>query len=290
MENKTVSILNDIENKSLFKQNKEAVVIQEDCIAFLKMLPNESVDMIVTDPAYSGMNQKLKFGNGRIVGEYHKENNHKWFTEFHDTEENYSMFLEECKRVLKNDRPIYLMFDSFSLLSLGHIVRKYFDVKNIIVWDKVNMGMGHNFRRRHELILYATKGKCKLNSKAIPDIWNVKRILSAEYPTQKPVEIFDYMIKASAKKGYLVCDPFVGSSSSAIASMLNECYFVGADVSSTACSVSRKRIGEFLKKGNDPFQKNIIGKSQKKLTLFSNSVLSEEKIYSKNHHLYASQS
>jgi site-specific DNA-methyltransferase (adenine-specific) len=263
------NILKMIESDSGFKQNDKAVVIQEDCIAFLKSLPDESVDIIVTDPAYSGMNQKMKFGNGRIVGEYQKEGNHKWFTEFHDTRENYSLFLKECKRVLKDNRSIYIMFDSFSLLSLGTIVREYFDVKNIIVWDKINMGMGHNFRRRHELILFATKGKSKLNSKAIPDIWKVKRITQSEYPTQKPVEIFDYMIKASAKDGYIVCDPFLGSGSSAIASLKNNCIFIGCDVSSKACKVSRDRIKNFLYKGNDPLEKNILNnKPQEKITSF----------------------
>jgi site-specific DNA-methyltransferase (adenine-specific) len=176
--------------------------------------------------------------------------------------------LKECKRVLKNDRPIYIMFDSYSLLTLGSMVREYFDIKNISVWDIINMGMGHNFRRRHELILFATKGKSKLNSKAIPDIWSVKRILQSEYPTQKPVEIFDHMIKASAKKGYVICDPFLGSGSSAIASLKNNCRFIGCDVSLIACKVSRERIKNYIKKGNDSLQRNSINRTQEKITNF----------------------
>jgi predicted methyltransferase len=42
----------------------------QDCIEFLRDLPDESVDLIVTDPAYSGMNQHMRFGHGRIVGHY----------------------------------------------------------------------------------------------------------------------------------------------------------------------------------------------------------------------------
>ena len=59
--------------------------------------------------------------------------------------------------VLRDDRHIYLMFDSFSLLTLAPLVREHFAVKNLIVWDKVNLGMGHHFRRRHELVLFAAK-------------------------------------------------------------------------------------------------------------------------------------
>ena len=41
-----------------------------DCLAFLQSLPAKSVDLIVTDPAYSGMNKHLNFGQARIVGDY----------------------------------------------------------------------------------------------------------------------------------------------------------------------------------------------------------------------------
>ena len=68
------------------------------------------------------------------------------------------------------------MFDSYSLLSLGHLVRDYFDVKNLITWDKVNMGMGHYFRRRHEYIIFSTNGNNrKIRTRNIPDVWQFKQ-------------------------------------------------------------------------------------------------------------------
>ncbi len=238
-------LIKDLHKGSPHKQPNNIGIIQEDCINFLKRIPDNFVDIIVTDPAYSGMNQKMKFGNGRIVGEYQKEGNCKWFTEFHDTKENYSVFLEQCKRILKKDSPIYIMFDSFSLLSLGNLVRDYLNVKNIIVWDKINMGMGHNFRRRHEFIIYATKGKSKLLSKGIPDVWQIKRVKNSKYPTQKPVKVFENMMKASITPNALVCDPFLGSGSSAIAALRNGCSFIGADVSKRACKLSIDRVNEY---------------------------------------------
>ncbi|MBR7037298.1 hypothetical protein IKI14_05670 [bacterium] len=47
--------------------------------------------------------------------------------------------MKECRRVLKNNRHIYIMFDSYSLLSLATVVRNIFDVKNIICWDKAHI-------------------------------------------------------------------------------------------------------------------------------------------------------
>lgn len=250
-----------VDEVATFSYRKNKIVIkQDDCISFLNSLPAGSVDLIVTDPAYSGMNNKLKLGKGRIVGKYNEKGseNGKWFGEFEDTEENYKDFLLACKRVLKKETGhIYIMFDSFSLLSLGSIIRNYFDVKNIITWDKVNLGMGHYFRRRHEFILFAThQNNRKIRNRSFPDVWRIKRIHNAQYPTQKPVEVFQAMIYASAKDGFTVCDPFMGSGSSAIAAIKNNCNFIGCDTSSKAFSVTRDRVSQYIRYGSDSLQKN----------------------------------
>ena len=220
-------------------------------------MPDESIDLITTDPAYSGMNQHLKLGHGRIVGRYDDPDDGRWFREFHDDPNTYRQFLAECFRVLRSDRHLYLMFDSFSLLTLAPIVREFFEVKNLIVWDKQAIGMGHYFRRRHEHIIFASKGRRKLSRKDIPDVWSIKRLIRATYPTQKPVELFEAMLSGSAEPGFVVCDPFVGSGSSAIASLRRSCHFKGADVSTEAVTFARDRVAHFIATGEDPAQKPL---------------------------------
>lgn len=240
-------------NKPAAKEPK-AMVEQQDAIAFLKSQPDASIDLIVTDPAYSGMNQHLLLGKGRIVGTYQEKGQGKWFEEFHDTAENYAAFLAECYRVLKDDRHIFLMFDSFSMLSLGAIVREHFNVKNVLTWDKVNIGMGHYFRRQTEFILFASKGKRPISRRDIPDIWKIKRLHRAPYPTQKPVELFEAMIASSklpTDQQFLVCDPFSGSGSAAIAALRQGASFVGCDISPKAIELAQNRIKEFTQSGVD---------------------------------------
>ena len=230
------------------------VIEEQDCIAFLRRLPGESVDVIVTDPAYSGMNQHMRFGRGRIVGSYGKPGNARWFLEFHDDPETYRVFLSECARVLRNNRHIYIMFDTFSLLSLGALVREFFDVKGVVVWDKVAIGMGHYFRRRHEHILFASKGHRRLSRRDIPDVWAVPRLRRAAYPTQKPVALFDRMLAGSVDAGDTVCDPFCGSGSSAVAALGRGCHFTGADISAAAVELAHRRCREFVTMGCDPLE------------------------------------
>ena len=243
----------EVGNNNAEKEPK-ATVEQQDAIAFLKSQPDSSIDLIVTDPAYSGMNQHLLLGKGRIVGTYQEKGQGKWFEEFHDTAENYAAFLAECYRVLKDDRHIFLMFDSFSMLSLGAIVREHFNVKNVLTWDKVNIGMGHYFRRQTEFILFASKGKRPISRRDIPDIWKIKRLHRAPYPTQKPVELFEAMIASSklpSDQQFMVCDPFSGSGSAAIAALRQGASFVGCDISPKAIEFAQNRIKEFIQSGAD---------------------------------------
>ena len=226
----------------------------QDCIDFLRGLPAESVDLIVTDPAYSGMNRHLRLGHGRIVGHYGKPDNERWFHEFSDDPESYAVFLAECHRVLRQDRHVYIMFDSFSMLTLGALVREFFDVKGVVVWDKVHLGMGHYFRRRHEQIVFASKGRRKLSRRDLPDVWAVPRLHRATYPTQKPVKLFEYMVQASAEPGFVVCDPFCGSGSSGIAALLGGCDYIGADIDARAVDIAEDRLVRFTTTGKDALE------------------------------------
>jgi site-specific DNA-methyltransferase (adenine-specific) len=229
-------------------------ISKQDCIEFLRGLPDGSVDLITTDPAYSGMNRHMRFGHGRIVGHYGKPDNDRWFHEFSDDPESYAAFLGECRRVLRQNRHIYIMFDSFSMLSLGALVRDFFDVKGVVVWDKVHLGMGHYFRRRHEQIVFASKGRRKLSRRDLPDVWAIPRIHRAAYPTQKPVKLFELMVQASAEPGFRVCDPFCGSGSAGVAALRAGCDFIGADIDERAVQLCEQRLTALTVTGQDPLE------------------------------------
>ncbi len=229
-------------------------LVCEDCLTLLESMPAESVDLIATDPAYSGMNEHMKFGHGRIVGHYGTPGNDRWMREFRDSPEGFRRFLELCARVLKPDRHIYVMFDSFSLLSLGHLMREFFSVKNIITWDKVALGMGHYYRRRHEFVIFASKGRRPLAHRAFPDVWQLGRVHRPAYPTQKPRELFEVMVAASTVQGELVLDPFSGAASCGVAALRLARGFVGCDLEARARELGARRLAEMQASGEDLLQ------------------------------------
>lgn len=107
-EKSKLSNLIDIHNlNSICYQSQNTIIYRSDAIEILKSLPDNSIDLLITDPAYSSMNDHLKLGKGRIVGEYkNRGEDGKWFKEFEDTVENYSLFLSEARRVLKENSHI----------------------------------------------------------------------------------------------------------------------------------------------------------------------------------------
>jgi site-specific DNA-methyltransferase (adenine-specific) len=62
------------------------------------------------------------------------------------------------------------------------------------------------------------------------------------------------MIHASAEDGFTVCDPFLGSGSSAIAAIKNRCHFVGCDISDKSIEVSCSRVQTYINESIDELQ------------------------------------
>jgi site-specific DNA-methyltransferase (adenine-specific) len=103
--------------------------------------------------------------------------------------------------------------------------------------------MGYHYRSRYEFILFFEKGKRKLNDLGIADIIECPRIHGG-YPTEKPVEVSDVLVRQSTEPGELVIDPFMGSGSAGVAALAQGRSFAGADLCAEAISVAKRRFEE----------------------------------------------
>lgn len=63
-----------------------------------------------------------------------------------------------------------------------------------------------------------------------------------EHPTQKPVALFEYLIKTYTNEGDLVWDGFMGSGTTAIACINLKRNFIGSEISQEYCNIANKRI------------------------------------------------
>lgn len=114
------------------------------------------------------------------------------------------------------------------------VIEKFFDVKNLILWNKGGDDSGDlEFTRenQHGLIIFATKGSRPLN-KRLGDIIFVEDHSSKMFhPTQKPLDVIKNLFDTSLQDGDLVCDPFMASGSTikALKEYSDNCNYIGIE-------------------------------------------------------------
>ncbi len=118
------------------------------------------------------------------------------------------------------------------LLQAGKEV--FSELKNLVVWNKTNAGMGTFYRSKHELIFVFKKGTAPhVNTFGLGDsgryrtnVWDHAGMTSvgkgrddalAMHPTVKPVGLVTDALKDCSHRGDIVLDPFGGSGSTLIA-------------------------------------------------------------------------
>lgn len=132
------------------------------------------------------------------------------------------------------------------------LFNKYYDLTNMIIWDKGGGGIGdleHTFSTDYEIILCSNNG-AKITGKRIGSVWNVPKDNASDYvhATQKPVKLSAIAIENTTNKNGVVLDIFGGSGSTLIAcEQLNrKCYCMELDPK--YCDVIIKRWETFTGK------------------------------------------
>ncbi|MEK7628891.1 MAG: site-specific DNA-methyltransferase, partial [Patescibacteria group bacterium] len=162
-----------------------------------------------------------------------------------------------------------------------------FNANEVLEERKMSEGTINRLKYKGALITDGNKGRGK-EEKALPsDVWYVATIngMSKEridYPTQKPEELIEKIIRASSNEGDLVADFFAGSGTTlAVAEKLGR-KWIGSDLGKFAIHTTRKRmIGvqrELTKAGKDfrAFEILNLGKYERQLFVGINPNLREE--------------
>jgi len=83
------------------------------------------------------------------------------------------------------------------------------------------------------------------------------------HPTQKPVALFEYLIKTYTQEGEIVLDMTCGSGTTAIAARKCNRQFICGDLELEYVEIARKRLQD-----TDPFQDTVLSNGQKQMSLF----------------------
>jgi site-specific DNA-methyltransferase (adenine-specific) len=204
-----------------------------DVLVWLAHQSSESVDLIITDPPYESLEKHRKVGTTtRLKG--------PWFPIVPNS--YFPAIFKEFYRILRPNRHFYMFCDAETMFLLKPVAEKAeFYFWKPLVWDKVAIGMGYHYRAQTEFILFFEKGKRALRNKGTSDLLRAKRVVRG-YPTQKPVGIVETLITQSSNVGEVVCDPFVGSGTTAAASLRLGRSFKGCDSSEVALQTNWDRL------------------------------------------------
>lgn len=191
-------------------------LILGDCLEKMKEIPDDSVDMVLTDPPY-------------------------------DSESTPSVLkmITECERILKfGGNLIFLCghHQLFEIIKYKTSLRQWW-----IGWfnhNRSNRIFGKNLITRGKPFIWFNKKK-RLKTSRVPfdTISLPKECWSKKFHRWgQPVEFFEHFVEFLSEKGDVVLDPFLGSGSTAVACKNLGREFIGIEKDKNYFNIAKERI------------------------------------------------
>ena len=174
-----------------------------DCLDFMKLIPDGSINMILTDPPYPDY--------------YQEEYGYK----------------DEIIEFLKNLSCRQFVFWSAK-------VEFPLDYTAIHIWNK-QRGIGSEYERIFErngnknYKLFTAFSLDSYRAKIAREVWT-------EHPSQKPIKLIQKIINEFSKENDIILDPFLGSGTTAVAAKQLGRRFIGIEISERYCRIAEDRL------------------------------------------------
>lgn len=234
-------------------------IYNQDCMFGLKQLPNNSVDLVVTDPPY------IVETNGAVI---YEQKHLEYTQELTEMKNGFSeAVLDELCRVMKRIN-IYLFCSQKQIIPLtDYFVNKLRCNWNLLCWHKQNTVpvCGNKYFTDTEYILFfREKGVKVFGTCDTKRTYYVTPINSADkkkfgHPTVKPIHIVTNLILNSSRVDDVVLDPFLGSGTTVVAALNTKRHYIGYELNPAYFKIARSRI-DSAKNQISFMQLNIGGK------------------------------
>jgi len=201
------------------------IVHLQDCMEGMKQFPDNHFQLAIVDPPYGLDLANMNMGAGKSK-KASKIQNRKWKPKDWDKETPTGEYFAQLFRVSKNQ-----------IIWGGN----YFDLppcKNYIIWDK-EMPEGLSF------------ADCEMawtSFDKAPKMFRYSAYLdkaSKFHPTQKPVKLYEWILRNYANEGDKILDTHVGSGSSRIAAHKMGFDFTGYEIDEDYWHDQEKRFKQY---------------------------------------------
>lgn len=218
---------------------------QGDCLEIMRELPDESFDVILTDPPYGIDADQFGDSDGKAQTHF-----------YDDSYENWKRLMLECyqqfTRLAKPQAHLYLFCD----------IDRFGELKEIFHDDTTAQSEWAVFRtpliavnptsmrtpwvdggpqRKYQLCLYARKGN-KPVTRIYADVLTYPSDPNLGHQAQKPVGLYKDLLQRSIRPGDSVLDPFCGTGTIFAAAHELKCKATGIELDEAACGIASARL------------------------------------------------
>lgn len=226
----------------MFELNK---LYNIDCMEGMKLIPDKYFDLAIVDPPYFTGPNKRKFYGRNINKLKIRRKNYEPIESWHIPSKEY---FEELKRVSKNQ------------IVWGINYFDYYLGPGLIIWDKVN---GESTFSDCEVAYCSMHNKTKMFRYMWNGMMQGKSISEGHimqgdksrnevriHPTQKPVNLYKWILLNYAKQGDKILDTHVGSASSLVACYEMGYEFLGFEKDKNMFHLANKRLIDVMNQIN----------------------------------------
>jgi len=222
-----------------------------DCLNILRQLPENSINLAVIDPPYTGDNKANS-------GTRYRQDTH--LTKFDDMSARiWTPFMRErflaIFDVLRPGAHFYCFVGQRMLRETMDLTEQAsFKLNKVLIWDQMSVGGGYAWRNQHDFIVFASKGVAdQVRDRSLSTIIRAPRVrgkIKKIHPFQKPVIALDALIANGSDEGHTVLDCFAGSGSTLVAAKMRQRNYIGIEVSPAYCEKARLRLEKIHEKSS----------------------------------------
>ena len=210
-----------------------------DCVLGFDYIPNESVDLVITDPPY-GISKELNCKGKRLGTTAKLDFNFGEWDKFN---------IDWFEIAIKKTKGWMMTFCAKK--DVGYFIdileKNGFVAIDVIVWQKpdpIPLNAKSRFLNAWEAIVVGKRPGAYWGSTYEHNIIKMQAPKGKNriHPTQKPVELIKRLIELTTRKGDLVLDPFMGSGTTAVACIESKRDYLGFEISKEYHKQANNRI------------------------------------------------
>jgi DNA modification methylase len=211
-----------------------------DCREVLPLIGK--VDAVVTDPPYSSGGFQESGKSGGSIGSRSNE----IIALDNLSTRGYGRLIREVLGHLRGTDEAYVFTDwKMWQSTCDGLEDAGFRVRNMLVWDKLQMGMGLPWRNQHELVAFGKKRPAKNITGKHGNVIGIPRSGNVNHPTEKPVGLIRTLLENS--NANIILDPFMGAGATGVAAVCLGRRFIGIECEPKYFEIALRRISDALK-------------------------------------------